>query len=507
MNQNSKRIAKNTAYLYIRMALLLFISLYTSRVMLDKLGIENYGIYNVVGGLASMFLFFRASLSSASQRFLNIRLGAGDHDGARKILQQHLTLYLIIAAVVVVIAEPVGLWLLHNKMVIPEGRMYAAEVVFHLCVASLVFTLASIVFDAEIVSNEDMKVYSIVGVVEGFAKLGICYLLAISPFDRLITYAVLLFVVTQLVHLFYFFYAQRKYAECRLGLLWDKGLLKETGSIVGWDMYGAVVWMANDQGVNLLLNMFFGPVVNAARGISFQVNSALSNFTNSIYTALRPQIMKNYASGNFPYMHSLFYSGTKYSLFVLWIIGLPLMLAIDSVLHLWLKDVPDYTNTFTILVICYSFICVAHSPLLDIAMAAGDLKKYMLIGCSIFLLVFPISYVVLALGYSPVSVFVVMIVIRAVFYLSSLRIVSRIGRFTIREYVKQIYIPFTVVAVPSFAVCYIISRRIQIEQVGWLLLFILISIAVNGLAIWLVGLNKKEKTQVIELVRNKIRRK
>ena len=500
MNSNSKRIAKNTAYLYLRMALLLFISLYTSRVMLDKLGVENYGIYNVVGGLAGMFLFFRSSLSTASQRFLNIRLGTKDYVGACRILQQHLTLYLILAVVVVIMADTIGLWFLHHKLVIPDDRMYAAEVAFHLCVASLATTLLSIVFDAEVVSNEDMKVYSIVGVVEGFLKLAICYMLVISPFDSLITYAVLLFIVSTGNHLFFMFYSLKKYQECRIGLLWDKELLKETGNIVGWDMYGAIVWMFNDQGINILLNMFFGPVVNAARGVSLQVNSALSNFTNSIYTPLRPQIMKNYAAGDFEYMHRLFYSGTKYSLYVLWIIGLPLILSIDTILHLWLKEVPDYTNAFTILVICYSFIGVLHSPLLDIAMAAGNLKKYMLIGCSIFLLVFPVSYFVLALGYSPVSVFVVMIIIRSLFYLVSLGIVSRIGKFSIREYVKKVFIPFLLVALPSLTVCCFVSETVSVVQGKNLLLFIVISIIVNALLIWLLGLNKNEKSQLLSLI-------
>lgn len=338
MDSNSKRIAKNTLFLYLRMGLLMFISLFTSRVLLDKLGVEDFGVYNVIGGMAAMFTFFSSSLANATQRFLNIELGQNNIAKAKQIFQQHFTLYLAIIIAVIIIAEPIGIWLIYNKLVIPADRLIAAVWVFQFTLLSLAATFVGIVFNSEIVSHEDMKIYSYIGIIEGVAKLLICYIISISDHNRLIFYGLLLLLVNLGIQGSYIRYCIKKYEECKIKLIWNVKLLKETTGIVGWNFIGTLVWMINDNCINLLLNMFFGPVVNAARAISYQINGALLNFTNNFFLSVRPQLMKSYAKGDLSYMNMLLFNSSRYSLFLLYVLAVPIIFCIDQILALWLRQ-------------------------------------------------------------------------------------------------------------------------------------------------------------------------
>lgn len=487
------------------MLFLMAITLFTSRVVLDKLGIEDFGIYNIVGGLASMFIFFQSSLANATQRFINIELGKGNIIGANKVFCQHLILYLAVSIVIIILGETVGLWFVHNKLSIPTERLTAAVWVYQFTLISLCITLIGIVFNSEIIAHENMNIYSYVGIFEGCSRLAIAYAISITPFDRLIVYGFLMLSVSIIVQSTYFIYCRKRYKECRLYFIWDKSLLKRTSSIVGWNTAGTAVYAINDSGINILLNMFFGPVVNAARGISFQINSAVNNFTTNFFVSVRPQIVKSYAKGDNEYLLKLFYNSSKYSFFLLWTLCLPIMLSIDQILNLWLKEVPEYTNVFTIWILSYSLINVLNNPIWSIALAVGKLKNYIMIGSGIFLMVFPLSYIFLKCGASPISVYIVLFCVRICYLIVVLRIIKSYINYPYEEYFKYVISPILKVLALSFALSYSV-HYIMPDTIILMFIFILISISATGITVWLFGMTNQERKIIKETIRNKIKR-
>ena len=290
---NNRRIAKNTVFLYFRMLITMLVALYTSRVILDSLGIVDFGIYNVVGGMVTMFAFFSSSLSNATQRFLNFKLGENDSEGTNRVFNLSLLIYFIISIVVLIAAEIIGLWLLYNKLVIPPERMDAAFWVMQATIVSLFVTLNGIVFNSMLIAKENMKIYAYIGIIEACAKLAIAFAIAYTPFDKLKIYSVLLLAVTVCIQSFYAIVCYRKYAESRFKPYWDRTLFTEMFKFAGWNGFSTLIWAINDQGSTILLNIFFGPAVNAAKGVANQVNGAVSQFTNNFFTAVRPQIVKS----------------------------------------------------------------------------------------------------------------------------------------------------------------------------------------------------------------------
>ena len=502
---NSNRIAKNTLFLYIRMAVLMFISLFTARVLLDKLGAVDYGIYNVVGGLAVMFTFFSSSLTNATQRFLNIELGRNNRERASLIVKQHFTLYLVICAAVIVAAETVGLLFVCRKLVIPPERLTAAIWVFQFMVLSLCVTLIGIIFNSQVIAHEDMGIYSYMGIFEGVSKLLICYAVAVTSADRLIVYALLLFAVNVAVQGFYACYCFRHYDETRLGFVWNRPLLRETGSMIGWNTVGTFVYAVNDTGVNLLLNIFCGPVVNAARAVSFQVSTALNNFSTNFFTSVRPQITKSYAAGDWDYLYKLFYQSTKYSYYLLWIFCLPVALSIESLLAAWLKAVPAYTGVFTVWVLAYALVNVINNPIWALALSVGKLSRYIGIGSIVLLMTFPLAYAALRMGKSPVSVFVIMVLVRVVYTAVVLRIVHDYVNYSYREYFSRVLRPIALVSIVSLALS---------VPLHWLtgtgiiasIAFCALSIILTGGVIWLIGIDRSEREFVTAAIRKKLHR-
>lgn len=503
MNSNSKRIAKNTMMLYARMGILLFVNLFASRVLLEKLGVEDFGIYNVIGGVASMFTFFTSSLANATQRFLNIELGRNNLEGAKYVFQQHLTLYMAILVGVIVVAEPIGLWLIYHKLVIPADKIVAAVWIFQFTLVSLCASLVGIVFNSVLVSHENMSVYAWLSIFEGIAKLLICYIISIAASNRLIFYGLLLMTTNLVVQAAYMIYCFKKYEECKLGVRWDKKLLRETSGIVGWNTVGTAVWMINDNFMNILLNMFFGPVVNAARAISYQVNAALGNFTSNFFTAVRPQLMKSYAQKDFSNVKTLLYNSTRYSIFLFLVLALPVVFCIDSLLALWLKNVPENTALFSILVIAITFVSVPKSPLWDIVLATGKLRKYQMVGCTILLFAFPVSYVLLRMGYPAVSVFYVLLVVRFLHYIASVIIVSPMVECSLIEYWGSIYKPVLRV-MPLAIVLHVFLKMIFPIGALWTFCYIALSLMLNLCLIYVLGISSKEKQYVLSFIKLKL---
>ena len=504
VSSNNKRIAKNTLFLYFRMMFIMIITLYTSRVVLDKLGIVDFGINNVVGGLASMFTFFSSSLANASQRFLNIELGKNDMAGANRVFNQHLVIYLSFIAIVFLMAETIGLWFVLNKLNIPPERVVAAVWVYQFTVFSLCITLLGIIFNSLIIAHEDMKIYSYIGIYEGIAKLVIAFAISIVAFDRLICYTALLMCVSLSVQFFYAYYCFKHYQECYLKLSWEKQAFKETLPLVSWNLVGTAVYAINHQGINLLLNMFFGPAVNAARAVSMQINNAINNFGTNFYTSVRPQITKSYASGDFDYMNKLFFYSSKYSVFLLWMLCLPVMLNIDMILDLWLTDVPEYTNTFTIWILAYSVVDILNNPIWSIALSVGKLKRYISIGSSVFLSAFPISYICLKLGASPTSVFIVLFVVRLIYLLVVVKLIRTYISFSIKEYVSKVVCRCLSVIALSSLMSYLACLVLPQSLIGFIIK-IAVCLLVVAFTVWICGMTHAEQMQILKVVKNRIK--
>lgn len=500
---NTKRIAKNTMFLYIRMLFLMIITFITSRIVLKILGVEDFGIYNVVGGLSSLFVFFRSSLANVTQRYLNIELGKNNIQGASNVFCLHQTIYIVIAIIIVIVAEILGLWLLYNKLVIPAYRFTAALWVFQLTVISMVVTILSVVYNSAIVAHEDMKIYSYTGIYEGLAKLGIAYAISLFGFDRLITFQFLNVFVSFSIFIFYFSYCRKRYSECFYHVYWNKKEAVEASSLVSWNTIGTIVWTINDQGINILLNMFFGPAVNAARGISFQVNHAVNTFGTSFLTSVNPQMVKSYATKDFEYLYKLFFSSSKYAAFLLWILCLPMMLCIDQFLNIWLVDVPEYTNTFVIWILAYSMVNILNQPIWTLSLAVGKLKYYILIGSSVFFMAFPISYVCLRMGYSPECVFITMFIVRIVYIIVVFNIIQKYISISKIQYLEKVLIPLVSVIMVSGTVGYSISNLFTHDIVGCIIICSLVGI-ITLTSIWFIGLTYSERQIAKDIAKKKL---
>ena len=411
---NSKQLAKNTLFLYGRMLFSMVVSLYTSRLILQYLGVENYGIYNVVGGLVAMFGIISGSLSTSISRNLTFELGKGDMEKLKKIYSMSINIQLILIAIVIVLGETFFVWFLNNKMVIPAERLTAANWILQFSLITFALGLFTVPYNAAIIAHERMKAFAYIGIVEVILKLVIVYLLSISPIDVLIFYGILVFFVATGMQIVYIIYCRRQFEECKYTFIKDKTIFKELVGFATWNFVGSTSSVLRSEGVNILLNLFFGPVINAARGISMQVNNALNSFVTNFMTALTPQITKAYAKKDFDYLLNCVYRGSKFSYFLLYFLSLPIIIKTDYILNLWLVEVPETTTWFVRCVLLFSLADTLSRPLINANNATGDIKVYQLVIGSLNLTVLPIAYVALKLGappYSPVLVSVVVSII------------------------------------------------------------------------------------------------
>ena len=400
-SENNKRIAKNTFFLYFRMLLSMGVSLYTSRIVLSTLGVEDYGIYGVVGGVVMMFSFINSSMSGATSRFLTFALGKGDMDNLKKTFSSSLTIHILIALVILILAETVGLWFLENKLVIPEYRMSAARWVYQFSVLSSVIAITQVPYNASIISHERMNIYAYVEILNVALRLGIVYLLVIGNFDKLILYAAMVLCVSIFIAMIYRFYCLKNFEECKYKYEWDKKNIYPMLSFSGWDLYGNMSVVARIQGVNILLNLFFGPVLNAANSVAMQVQGAVGSFATNILTAVQPQIVKNYAAQNYQYMMKLILNTAKYVYLLLLILALPLILEMEFVLNIWLKNAPSYAVSLCRCTLIFIFFSTQSSILAKAIHATGNIKRPSLINGTLYLLVLPVSYFAFRWGGIP----------------------------------------------------------------------------------------------------------
>lgn len=436
--QDNTRIAKNTIFLYFRMIFIMAVSLYTSRIVLDVLGVEDYGIYNVVGGIVAMFGVLNVTMSSTTQRYMSFALGRNDFEALKRNFSTCILTHLLIAIIVVALVETVGLWFLYNKMVIPPSRMNAAFWVLQCATASTAVVIMSVPFNADIIAHEKMSAFAYISILEVTLKLLIVFLLKFGGFDRLVMYAVLMFAIQLMIRVIYQWYCVRHFGESRFRIEFDGHLFREMLSFAGWNLWGNLASVMFTQGINLLLNVFFGPVVNAAKAVTDQVNGAVRQFAVNFQMAVNPQITKTYAAGDLQSMHSLIFSSSRITFFLLFALFLPIFLETPFILDLWLKDVPEWTVTFVRILMWGVLLDSVSNPLMTAAAATGNVKLYQSVLGGILLLIVPVAYVVLRMGGNPASVFVVNLVIYGVAFIVRLLIVRPMIGLSLRSYFVKV---------------------------------------------------------------------
>lgn len=500
-SDNNKRIAKNTLLLYVRMLFTMAVSLFTSRVILNTLGVEDYGINNVVGGIVTMFSVLSGSLSSSISRFITFELGKGNIERLKTIFSTGVNIQLGMSVLIIIIAEAVGIWFLNTKMNIPTDRMVAANWVFQCAILTFVLNLLSVPYNAAIIAHEKMSAFAYISVVEVSLKLIIVYMLMISPFDRLETYAVLLLLVGAVIRFIYGYYCKRHFEECTYHFVFDKPVLKEMTGFAGWNFLGNGAYMLNTQGVNILMNLYFGVAVNAARGIATQVNAALKQFVNNFTTAVNPQITKSYAQGDLDYMHKLVCRSAKFSAFLMMFFAVPIILETNTILTIWLKTVPDYAVIFLQWIIISSFMdTVLANSLVTSMFATGKIKRYQIIVTTVGCLVFPLSWIAFKLGFEPQVGYILYFIIYTILLFVRLYLLKDMVKLPVMMYIREVLYKLAPIIVVGFSIPGIL---ILTMDAGWLRLILvcLLSVLVTAASEYFIGLSNKEKNFVAEKIK------
>lgn len=501
---DKKKIAKNTMFLYIRMVLVMLISLYISRVILQTLGASDFGVYNVVGGVVVLMSFINGPLHSATVRFLTYELGRQDIKKLSDTFAASLNLHLGAGLLAIILGETIGLWFFYNKLVIPEDRMTVAFWVYQFSIINCFFDFTQVPYTASINAHEKMSVYAYIGLYEAISKLTIVYLIAISPWDKLLLYAFLLMLNKIAIQFFCRYYTRTHYQECRFRLFWDKPLYSKLSSYAGWDTFGGVAYVCENQGINVLLNLFFGPVVNTARAIALQIQTAVSLFVNNLLSAIRPQVVKNYAVGNYKEMYHLTFSATRYTYFMLIILILPIIFEIDTILHLWLgKSVPEYTSIFSILVLLITLINTIDLTILMAFHAIGKIKFGNIFGGTVMIASLPIGYLCLEIGCEPQIVFVVVIIINIIETIFDLFLTRYYVPFSLKDFFKITIFPAAIVTAISLFAPVIITELFS-PTVGRFLFNTCVTEFLLFVSIWLFGINSSEKKYLQKVIKTKL---
>lgn len=486
------------------------VSLYTSRVVLSALGVEDFGIYNVVGGVVAMFTMISGSLSAAISRFITFELGNGNQEKLNTIFSTSVIIQLIIGIIIAILVETVGTWFLANKMVISADRLLAAKWVLQFSLITLIINLISVPYNAAIIAHERMSAFAYISIIEAVGKLAIAYFITIAPIDKLIFYAILMACVSLLVRFIYSVYCRRHFEECKFRWVFDKQLLKDMFGFAGWNFIGSSSALLRDQGGNMLLNILGGgPAVNAARGISTQVNNAIMQFSSSFMTALNPQITKSYASGDHKYMMTLMFQGARLSFYMLLMLSLPVIVSAPYVLELWLKDVPEYTIIFVRLVLIFGMCESISTPLITAMLATGNIRNYQIVVGGLQMMNLPLSYIMLKLGFFPPIVMVVAIFISMCCLASRLYMLRGMIGLSIRTYLKSVFFNVLVVAVIAAIFPYFARVYISDNFIGFIVVS-LICVVSTFATIYFVGCKREERLFVngkISQILNKVLRR
>lgn len=497
---NSKRIAKNTLLLYFRMILIMVVSLYTSRIILNELGLEDFGIYNLVAGVVILFSFLSNAMITATQRYLSIAIGKKDEKYIQAVFSTSLLSHFFLIFFIFLAAETIGLWLINAKLEIPADRMSATNFVYQLAILTTCVNIIRIPYNASIIANERMSFFAYVSIVETFLKLAVVWALAITPGDKLVIYSFLLLLVAIVIDIAYWYYCQRFLLANKFYLKTNKKLFVELTSFSVWNLFGGLADIGYKQGTNIILNLFWGVSINAVLGITNQIRNALVPFIGNLQLAVNPQMVKSYALGDYEYFKILVYRISKYSYFLMLIIVFPIIFNIDLILELWLKNPPEHTAIFAILTSVYCLVDSLTGPLWAAMQAGGKIKRFQIVTGICLLLNLPVSYLFLMYGYAPSVVLIIQIVITGFTVGVRVLFVKYYLQFSIRNYVREVIFPIVFVTALSLP----IALYIYAETGGYyrLLLFILF-VPMMCYIIYVCGTCKSEKEMVMRSIRTK----
>ena len=500
-SNNNKRIAKNTLLLYVRMLFLMVVSLFTSRVILNTLGVEDFGIYNVVGGIVAMFTIISGSLTSAISRFLTFELGKGDKEKLKTIFSTSVNIQLGLSAIIILIGEFVGIWFLNNQMNIPAERMMAANYILQCSLGIFVLNLLSVPYNASIIAHEKMGAYAYISILDIILKLAVAYAIMLSPFDRLISYGVLLLAESIFIRLIYGLYSKRNFDECTYHLIYDKAVLRKMVSFAGWNFLGVTAGTLNTQGVNILMNVYFGVTINAARGIAVQAGAAISQFVQSFTTAVNPQITKSYAAGDMTYMHTLVCQSSKFSAYLFLLMAIPLSVETSEIFEIWLKNPPEYAVLFFRLSLLGTLMdSVLSNSLMTAIFATGDIKKYQVYVTICGGMVFPLTWLAYLMGASPDSTYIIYFIIYCVVLYVRLHVIQQKVHLQIKEYARRVLVKFIPVAVLSYLVPISIAYLMPASFVR-ILITAIVSVVITCAIIYSIGLTIGERNMVMSKVK------
>ncbi|WP_197437629.1 MATE family efflux transporter [Polaribacter sp. BAL334] len=503
LNSN-KQIVNNTIMLYIRQILVLLVSLYTVRITLDVLGVEDFGLYNVVGGIVLLLSFLSGTMASATQRFFSFALGENDFEKLKRTFSVNLIFYLVLGLISLVLLETLGIWYIKNKLIIPFERYDAVIYLYHFSTISFIATLLTAPFTAIIIAHEDMRIYAYVAIVEVLLKLGVVFLLIYVVADKLPLYGFLIFLVTFLNLLIYIIICLKKYNECQFKrYYWDKKLFKQILNYTGWTLFGQLSTVFRTHAVTILLNQSFSPIAVASRAIATNISGRINMFASSFNLGLYPSIIKSYSSGNKDRMFELIFNGSKLTFSLMWIFALPLLIEMETILGLWLKEVPEFAILFTRLALIESLIVSISLPLTTAARAPGNMKQYELILGCMQILIFFTSWIFVSIGYPAYSVFIIAIIFNFMMFIVRLYIVSNLIGINVNHYLKQVLFPVIMIifisAVLSFCVDFIIKESIILS-----ILNSFISFLITSICIYFIGLNRSLRLKVNNQIRIKV---
>ena len=490
--ENNKRIARNTLLLYFRMLFLMIISLYTSRIVLNALGVEDFGIYNVAGGVVAMFSILSGSLSAAISRFITYELGKNNVLKLKTIFSSAITIQIGLGIVIAFFAETIGIWFLNTQMNIPIERMVAANWVLQFSIITFIINLISVPYNAVIIAHEKMSAFAYISIFEAIGKLLIAYLITISPIDKLIFYAILMCGVAIAIRLLYGYYCKRHFDECRFHFIWNKQIFQQIFSFAGWNFIGASSAVLRDHGGNIIINLFCGPTVNAARGIAFQVNNAIQGFVSNFMTALNPQITKSYAVKNYTYMMTLIFQGARLSFYMLLLLSLPIIINTHYLLTLWLNTVPEHTVLFVRLVLIFAMSESISGPLITAMLATGNIRNYQIIVGGLQMLNLPTSYILLSLGAIPETVLIVAVLISQCCLMARLYMLKKMIKLKIKDYLKKVYFNIITVSIIAIILPICMQERLAENFINFLLSS-LICMLCTYLSIYYIGCSYEER--------------
>ena len=499
---NNRRIAKNTIFLYIRMIIVMLISLYTVRAYLAILGEIDYGLYNVIGGVVAMFSFLNGTLAASSQRYFSQALVNHDTREVSRVFCLNMTIYMIVIVAIVIFLETIGLWFVNNRMTIPNERMMAANIVYQISVITFIVQMLTVSYNALIISHEKMKAFAYIGILEAALKLGFVFVLIKLPFDKLISYSVFFFLLYLFVAGIYFFYCKKRFSESSFHFYWNKKEAFDMLGFSGWHLLGTLSVAVRSEGVNILINMFFNPAVNAARAIAFQIENAINQLSHNFFTAVKPQMYKSYSNGEIDALNNLVLRSTLVCFLLVSLLSVPFYFNTSFILGIWLIEVPEYAIAFTQLALIGGLVDSVAGPAICPALATGKIKNFYLITGILFILTLPIAYVFLKFGYDPTSTMVISIVISIMTLCARAFILVGLIHLPVKKY---FYLLFKLISVTLFiGVCTYYAQRLLVNNLFALLFSTIVSTLLHGTLYLFFVCSKEDKIAILSIIRKKI---